>query len=361
MLATSSRFRSFAEIKLLVTFPPPPATDEALDACISSPSPRVLETLAQISGSIAVLGAGGKMGLHLAQMLQRGCQQLGRPATVTAVSRFGSVHSRAEFAASGITTLAADLSDPAQLQRLPEFEHLFFLAGVKFGTAHQPELLEQMNIRMPQLVAARYPAARFVALSTGCVYSFTTPESGGSRETDPTAPPGDYARSCLGREQAFQHAATEYGTRSSLIRLNYSIDLRYGVLVDLAQQLLTGQPIDLEMGYVNLIWQGDALDHIIQSLNHASAPPFVINVTGSQVLSVRSLAEQLAQELGVTPQFTGSSQPTAWLSQAERAHALLGPPRMSVAQMIAWTAAWLRQGNSTWNRPTHFETRGGAY
>lgn len=338
-----------------------PRTVTELDQRISTPTPEVLAAVEQLPGTFAVLGAGGKMGLHLCLMLHKACQQLGRRGAVTAISRFGSPRSREAFERAGIPVLAADLSDPARLETLPFFDQIFFLAGVKFGTSQQPELLERMNVEMPQGVARHFRDARIVALSTGCVYAFSTPASGGSREESETDPPGDYARSCLGREAAFRKAAEQYGTRSALIRLNYSIDLRYGVLVDLARKILAGEPISVEMGYVNLIWQGDALAHTIQSMPRASAPPFVVNVTGAEILSVRELALRLGELLGKCVEILGEEQPTAWLSNPAKAVRLFGPPRVTVEQMLQWTADWMANGGETWNKPTHFETRAGAY
>ncbi len=340
---------------------PAPRTTAELDHIMTEPPPGVLECLEGLPGPFGVLGAGGKMGLHVTQMLDRACRHGGRAGAVTAVSRFGSPDARAPFKRAGIPTLSADLSNPEDLDRLPDFEGLIFLAGVKFGTQNQPELLEQMNVRMPRLVASRYRTSRIVALSTGCVYSFQSPELGGSTEDQPTDPPGDYARSCLGREEAFREAAEQWGTRSTLIRLNYSIDLRYGVLVDLAQKVLAEEPISVEMGYVNIIWQGDAVAHILQALPWATAPPCVLNVTGAEVLAVRDLAHRLGQLLGKPVQLIGQEQPTAWLSNPSRAHQLFGPPRVSVEQMLEWTAHWVTQGGETWNKPTHFEARDGQY
>lgn len=338
-----------------------PRTTAELDQFMTEPAPGVVRSLEDLPGPLGVLGAGGKMGLHVTRMLDRACRQLGRANAVTAVSRFGSADSRSPFEHAGIPTLSADLSNPADLDRLPDFAGLIFLAGVKFGTQNQPELLEQMNVRMPRLVASRYRSSRIVALSTGCVYSFQPPDSGGSTEEEPTDPPGDYARSCLGREEAFREAAEQWGTRSTLIRLNYSIDLRYGVLVDLAQKVMAEEPISVEMGYVNILWQGDAAAHILQALPLATAPPCVLNVTGAEVLAVRDLALRLGQLLDKPVQLIGEEQPTAWLSNPSRAHQLFGPPRVSVEQMLQWTAQWITQGGDTWNKPTHFETRDGQY
>jgi len=330
---------------------------EQLDDHMSTPSEGVIEALGLCPGAILVLGAAGKMGYHVSCMLQRASVALGRMAPVRTVSRFGSSKARQKFEKAGFEVIAADLSDPIQVQNLAPAENIFFLAGMKFGTAQDPALLHRMNVEMPQLVAAHFPDARIVALSTGCVYSFTPPESGGSTETSETNPPGDYAQSCLGRESAFREA----GVRASLIRLNYSIDLRYGVLMDIGRAVLEGRAVNISTGYVNVIWQRDAIAHTIQSLPHACTPPFVINVTGPGILSVRELAEKFGARFDRPVVIEGEESSTAWLSNASHSHEIFGSPEVSVDQMIDWTATWLEQGGETLNKPTHFESRDGNY
>ena len=308
-----------------------------------------------------VLGAGGKMGFHLCLMLKRALAELGDNRRLVAVSRFGSAGTRQSFSDAGIQWISADLSESEQVARLPDAENLFFLAGIKFGTASNKNLLRLMNEQLPMLIASRFARSRIVALSTGCVYSFVTPESGGSTEASPTEPPGEYARSCIGREQAFRDAAQSQGTCSALVRLNYSVELRYGVLVDIAQNVLAGNPIDLSTGHVNVIWQGDAIEHIIQCLPHASAPPFVINITGSQILSIRDIADWFAEQFATEPSFVGSEARTAWLSNAAKSHSMFGQPKVSVQSMIEWIADWIKAGGETLGKPTHFQTRDGNY
>ncbi|MDG1898073.1 MAG: NAD(P)-dependent oxidoreductase [Fuerstiella sp.] len=340
---------------------PTPQTTTELDRLISEPSEDVIRAVERCPGTYAVLGAGGKMGFHVSLMLQRALRELGRNDRVTTISRFGSSAARRSFDEAGFRVIAADLSDPLAIAGLPVADNVFFLAGVKFGTSNQPEMLQRMNVDMPRLVAEHYQAARIVALSTGCVYSFASPESGGATEDSEVDPPGDYAKSCRGRESAFEVAAMSFGTRSSLIRLNYSIDLRYGVLLDVAQKVRASQPVNVDMGYANVIWQGDAIAHTIQSLPHADAPPFIVNITGPSVLSVRDIANMFGDRFGCTPIIEGSEQPTAWLSNAAKAHALFGQPRISLTQMVQWVADWLDQGGETLGKPTHFEVRSGSY
>lgn len=340
-----------------------PANESDLDNVISTPSEGVIETVRAHGGDFMVLGAAGKMGHHLCLMLRRSLAALGRDSAqrVIAVSRFGSVRSRDAFEAQGIETRVCDLSDPAAVAALPEVPNVFFLAGVKFGTASDADLLHRMNVEMPGRVAKRFASSRIVAFSTGCVYSFTPPESGGSTESDPTDPPGDYALSCLGREQAFTEVSMEHGTPVALIRLNYAIDLRYGVLVDICRKVLAGESVDVTMGYVNVIWQGDALAHAIQSLPHAASPPFKLNVTGPGVLSVRDLAGRLAEGLGREAILTGTEAPTSWLNNAGLSHRLFGAPATSLETMIDWIATWQKRGGPLLGKPTHFENRDGNY
>jgi nucleoside-diphosphate-sugar epimerase len=327
----------------------------------SLPDEGVLGALRACEGDVAVLGAAGKMGFHLARMVQRGLQAIGTDRRVFAISRFSSPDSKAPFIEHGIETISCDLGDIQQIAALPECPNVFFLGGVKFGTANAPELLKRCNVEMPALVAARFRLSRIVALSTGCVYSYVTPESGGSGEDDASSPVGEYAKSCLGREQAFGQASENSGTRVSLIRLNYSVDLRYGVPVDIGQKVLAGQPVDVSMGYVNVVWQGDAVRHVIQALAHAASPPFILNVTGRKVLAVRDIATRLGKLFGVEPILEGEEGPTAWLNSAAKAHALFGPPSIDEGTLLEWVAQWLKKGGDTLNRPTHFETRDGNY
>ncbi|MEQ9407241.1 MAG: NAD(P)-dependent oxidoreductase [Fuerstiella sp.] len=340
---------------------PTPTSADDLDQLISEPSAAAVSAVAACDGRFAVLGAGGKMGLHLCLMLQRALRQLGRTEPVTAVSRFGSSAVRDRFTALGLDVLSADLSDEEAIRRLPPFENVFFLAGVKFGTSDRPELLHQMNVQMPQIVAARFQSSRIVALSTGCVYSFCTPESGGAKEDDETSPPGAYAQSCLGREAAFIDAAEKFGTRSALIRLNYSIDLRYGVLVDIARCVMTGQPVHVDTGHVNVIWQGDAIAHTLQALPRVSAPPFIVNVTGAEILSVREIAAGFGRLFQKPVRIEGTEQPSAWLSNPAHAHRLFGSPTVSVDQMMYWIVEWLQRGGEILGKPTHFGVRDGSY
>lgn len=334
-----------------------PRNIDELHERASRPTSAVLSSLRSVRGRVLVIGAGGKMGFHLSQMLHRGLVEIGSAGRVIAVSRFASDGSIKLFEQNGIETIAADLNQTGAIERLPESSNIFYLAGVKFGTADNAELLQQTNVQLASDIAGRYSDGRIVALSTGCVYPFSNHLGGGSAETDQVDPPGDYAASCAGRENAFAHS----GARTSLIRLNYSVDLRYGVLVDLAQKVIRSQPVDLTTGYVNVIWQGDANAFIVQSLCHAASPPFVVNVTGIKILRVRDIANRFGELFGQPVAFTGVESETAWLSNAEKAHMLWGPPAIAEDELIEWVAAWTLAGGETLDKPTRFEIRDGKY
>lgn len=338
-----------------------PTSAEELDRMISNPEQSVIAAVEALPGDFLVLGAGGKMGLHLSQMLRRALTQLGRRDQVFAISRFTAPGSMRRFLADGISTHAADLSEPSAYVSLPDAANVFFLAGMKFGTASNPDLLDRMNVQTPRLVAEHYRASKIVALSTGCVYSFSSPESGGSTESSPTDPPGQYAISCLGRETQFIQASKRYQTACTLVRLNYSVELRYGVLVDIAIKVFHGQTIHVDTGYVNVIWQGDAISQIIRCMQIAQTPPAIINITGCEMLRIRDIAERFAEIFGKPARIAGTESPTAWLSNNAQSVKLFGAPSTSVDTMIERISRWIASGGETLGKPTHFENREGAY
>jgi nucleoside-diphosphate-sugar epimerase len=343
------------------SIPSLPCAPDAVDTFLSEPREGALEVLGDVHGDILVLGAGGKMGLHLCRLLREGMRRLGKANTVWAASRFQSLAGREAYEGEGIRTLVGDFEDPAFLAGLPECPVVFFLVGAKFGTAANPDLLRRINVEVPKAVAERFARSRLVVFSTGCVYAFTTPSSGGSTEHSPTAPVGDYARSCLGREQAFADASRRHGNPVVLVRLNYAVEFRYGVPVDVAGKIWRGEPIDVTMGYVNVIWQNDALNHIVQCLRLAASPAVPINITGPAMVPVRELAARLGRLLGRPPRIVGEEAPTAWLSDASRSHRLFGPPAVTLDEMLAWVSAWVMRGGDTFNKPTGFEKRDGNF
>ena len=340
----------------------PLLTEAELEDHLSTPTPGVLDTLRELEGDFMVLGAGGKMGPTLARMIRRGLDQMGHPhRAVHAVSRFSSASARENLGQHGINTLACDLLDRAALQALPDAANIIFMAGQKFGTDDHPELTWVMNTLVPALVAERYARSRIVVFSTGCVYPLTTIESGGSQETDRLGPPGDYANSCVGRERIFTHYALQNNTSILMFRLSYAIDLRYGVIHDVAQKILRDEPVDVTMGYANVIWQRDANARAIQCLNRVSSPPAILNVTGLERVSIRELAEKLGARMGKAPQIIGKESGTAWLFNAQRSYDWFGTPETSLDEMIEATAQWVVHGGVSLGKPTHFETRDGHF
>jgi len=340
---------------------PAPTTIKELDDLISTPTERVVETVRNLDGRFAVLGAGGKMGFHISLMLQRALHTAGRGEPVIAISRFGDAAKRRQFEDAGLEVVAADLAEPDQVAALPDAANVISLAAIKFGTNGRPDLLRRINVDTSQLVTDRYRDSRIVMLSTGCVYPFVTPESGGCTEATPASAPGEYAQSRLSQENVFAEASMRNGTRVAMVRLNYSIDLRYGVLLDVAHKVYNKQPLDVTMGYANVIWQGDAVAHIIQALQVADSPAVPLNVTGPEIIRIRELAHAFGKRFGVTPKITGTEENTAWLNNASKSHGLFGPPNVSLEQMIEWVACWLEQGGETLDKPTHFEARGQGY
>jgi nucleoside-diphosphate-sugar epimerase len=336
-------------------------TEAELERLLSEPSPAVVETLKTLDSDLLILGVGGKMGPTLARMAARALTAARSPRHVIAVARFSRPELRQQLEGWDIQTIAADLLDRNALAALPESRHIIFMAGQKFGTTGNPAQTWALNTYLPALVAERFRSARIVVFSTGNVYPLTPVVQGGSVERDPPEPVGEYANSCLGRERMFEYFSHTEGLRCAIMRLNYAIDLRYGVLLDIAQKVKASQPVDLGMGAANVIWQGDANAWALRLLDHCTAPPFVLNVTGPELVSVRRVAEQFGAILGTTPIFVGSEGSAALLNNAAQAQRLFGYPRISLEQMIHWTAAWVQTGGPTLNKPTHFETRDGRF
>lgn len=337
------------------------ASEDELEAVLAEPSHQALAALRTLDSDLLILGVGGKMGPTLARMAAQALATLGSPFQVIAVARFSQPALRTKLEAWGVKTVACDLLDRAALAALPTSRNVIFMAGQKFGTTGAPSQTWAMNTYMPALVAERFVDARVVVFSTGNVYPLTPVVQGGAVESDAPAPLGEYAASCLGRERIFEHFSLTRGLRCAIMRLNYAIDLRYGVLLDVAIKVKQNHPVDLSMGAANVIWQGDANAQALALLEHCSSPPFVLNVTGPETVSVRRVAERFGAIFGVEPHFTGSEAPTALLSNAAKAQRLFGYPRVSLDQMIEWTAAWVEQGGALLNKPTHFEARDGRF
>ncbi len=335
-------------------------TEAELDEALSRPTEGVIATLGRHAGDIVVLGAGGKMGPTLCQMLARAVAVRGESRRIYAVSRFGSPEAAARLGPE-VVPVSSDLLDAAAVQQLPDATIVFYLVGRKFGATADAATTWAVNTYAPSLVARRYAGRRIVAFSSGNVYPLWDVESAGPDESVPPEPLGEYGMSVLGRERIFEYFSRQSHTPTVLLRLNYACDLRYGVLVDLAMQILHGEPIDLSMGFFNTIWQGDAVAMAIRALDYAAVPPRVFNLTGPEVLSVWEVCTRLGERLGVRPKFTGQEADTALLSNAAAALAALGPLQVSAEQLIEWVASWLRSGGRTLDKPTHFQNRQGRF
>ena len=329
----------------------------ALEELLSRPDGDLIADLATIDGDILVLGATGKMGPTLARMAKRAAPG----KTVYAAARFSDPALVAQFESQDIVPIRVDLLDPAQVAKLPDVKNVMLMAGFKFGASNDPSRTWAMNTLLPGQVAGALRDRRLVTFSTGCVYPFVAVASGGSVESSGLTPPGEYANSCVGRERVVSWLSAENNTASLLFRLNYAIDLRYGVLHDIAAKVLAGASVDVSTGHVNVIWQGDANAMALRSLLHVGTPAVPLNVTGPETVSVRALAELFGQIMGMTPNIVGMEAPTAWLNNAGKAFGLMGYPKVSLLQMVEWTADWLGRSMPTLSKPTGFQVRDGAY
>lgn len=332
-----------------------------LEDRLSQPREGLVDDLRKLDGDILVLGAGGKMGPSLVRLALRGVAAAGTGARVIAVSRFSEPGLADSLREAGAEVVAADVADDAALRALPDAPNVVYLVGTKFGTSGREHATWATNAYLPGRVASRYAGARVAALSTGNVYPLVPVVSGGCTERTPVGPVGEYAMSCLGRERVLAHFADRDGTAVALIRLNYAVETRYGVLVDIARAIVAGEPVDVTTGQVNLVWQGYANEVTLRSLRHAANPPFVLNVTGPELASVRQLAAALGERLGREPVIAGEEAATAALANAQRCHGLFGYPDVPLAELVDWTAAWVAADLPVHGKPTHFQTRDGRF
>ncbi len=336
-------------------------SEAELETLLAEPYPETVDVLRRLEGDVMILGAGGKMGPSLARLAANACRLAGGAKRVIAVSRFSDKSIREKLEAQRVATIACDLLDGAAVDRLPRITNVIFMAGRKFGERGSESLTWMNNVVVPANVARIYRDSRIVVFSTGCVYPLVGAETGGSRETDAPEPIGEYANSCLGRERVFEFCSERFGTRVVLFRLNYAIDLRYGVLHDIAANVYNRRPVDLTVNAVNFIWQGDANNRALLSLARAQSPPAIVNVTGPETFEVRSLAEQFARRFGVEPQFTGTPGGRAYLSNPSRSIEWFGPPRVPGDLLIDWEAEWVKSGGKSLGKPTHFQVVDGQF
>lgn len=329
-----------------------------LEDVMTTPSPTLIAELKQIPGDLIVLGIGGKMGPTLARLAKRAAPD----RRVIGVARFSEKGLREQLQSWGIECIAADLLDRAKVEALPKLPNVVFMAGRKFGSTGSEELTWAMNAHVPSIVAEAFAGSRIVAFSTGCVYPYVDVTKGGATEaTQAVPPPGAYANSCVAREGMFQYFSKLHGTPGRLIRLNYAIDMRYGVLHDVASKVFAGRTIDLAMGHVNVIWQGDANTMVLRSFAHCTAPTTPLNISGPETTSIRWLAGEFGKRFGKTPAFTGSEAPDAWLVNTTQAQKLFGPPTVPLSRLIDWTADWIQRGLPSLGKDTHYDTRDGTY
>ena len=338
------------------------AGETTLERLLTTPRPELIKDLRTGSGDLVVLGAGGKMGPSLAKLARAGLDAAGRTGDVVhAVSRFPDDSLRRDLAEAGVNAIPFDLVANDDLSPLPDAAGVIHMVGAKFGAGNNPSWAWEINAALPDRVARRYRTSRIVTLSTGNVYPFVTPGSGGATEATPPEPVGEYAQSCLGRERVFGFAARTWGIPLSVIRLNYAIDLRYGVLADIATRVLAGEAVPITTGHVNVVWQGYANEVVLRSLTHANTEVFTINLTGPELLEVRDVAHRFAELFGTDARFTGSPGPTALLSDSTRCMKMFGRPDVTADRLIQWQARWMLDGLPMTGKPTKWAVRDGRF
>lgn len=332
-----------------------------LENKLSTPSKRLIKDMQKVEGDILILGVGGKVGPSMAKLAIRTIRECGSDQNVIGVSRFSNSGLREELEDLGIKTIAADLMREKELRALPEIKNVIYLVGRKFGTSGKEHLTWAINTYLPGRVAKRFQQSRIVVFSTGNIYPFVDYWSGGATEHTPPGPVGEYAQSCLGRERMFEYFSHEYDIPMLFFRLNYAVEMRYGNLLEIAQAVFEGDPIDIRNGYMNVMWQGDVNEVALRSLLYCSSPPKLLNVTGPETIAVRSVANKFGNIFGKEPQFMHQEESTALLSNGALAHKFFGYPLISLDQIIEWTADWVKQGGRTIDKPTHFQIRSGNF
>ncbi|MGZ8901566.1 MAG: NAD-dependent epimerase/dehydratase family protein [Limisphaerales bacterium] len=344
-----------------MTLPLEIKTEEELENVLTKPAPSLVQFITRLSSPLVIIGAGGKMGPTLAALAKRAADQARHDLEVIAVSRFTNPSAKAWLEKRGVKTHHADLLKREEIDRLPDSANVIYLVGLKFGTAQNPGATWVMNTIPPAYVSERYRGSKIVALSSGNVYPMSDATTLGSQEEDPLTPHGEYPNAVVARERTFEFFSQQNNTPVSLIRLFYAVELRYGVLVDIALKILRAEPISLRNGYFNCIWQGDANEMIIRSLSLATSPPSRFNLCQPEVYSVRTVAVELGEHMNTAPLFKDSEEPTSLIGDPARICQALGRPGTRFAEVLKWTADWVRKGGRTLDKPTHFEVRDGIY
>ena len=340
---------------------PPITNEQELDELMSRPRRILIEFMKSVTSPLVILGAGGKMGPTLAILARRAALEAGNSLKIIAISRFSDPEVRQNLERQGVHTLSVDLMERSSYEQLPDASHVIYLIGLKFGTSLNPGMTWATNTLIPAYTCERYPHSKMVALSSGNVYPLTPVQGPGARETDPLEPLGEYSNSCVARERIFDYYSSRNGTPIALIRLFYALDLRYGVLFDIAKRVFTGEPIDLATGYFNCIWQGDANEMIIRALSLVGSPPYALNLTSPARFSVRQVAQEFSHLMGKYAILEGVETDSALLGNTEKLTAILGEPGTPWDWAMRWTADWVMMGGSSLSKPTHFETRNGKY
>jgi dTDP-4-dehydrorhamnose reductase len=345
----------------MIEYPEKISNEDQLEELLSRPGDELVDVVSKLDGDLLFLGITGKIGPSLSMMAAKACKKAGVKKRILGVSRHIDMRQRKSFEAAGIEFIQGDMLDTCFLKKLPAIKNVFYLAGMKFGSTANLPLTWAINSLLPGLVIEHFCKSRIVVFSTGAVYPLVPISSGGSVETDLPEPVGEYAQSCLGRERIFEYGSQRYKTEVILIRLNYSLEMRYGVLSDIAIRVMNGNPIDLTMGYFNVIWQGDMNDFVLRSIEHTECPAKILNITGPEILSVRDVALDFARLFRNEPEFTGKEAGNALISNSSEAYRLFGRPKIPATVVIKWIAGWLKEGGRLLNKPTHFEVRNGKY
>ena len=337
------------------------AGEEMLDDLLCIPRPELIDMMSGLDGDIMILGIAGKMGITLGRLAQNAAQTAGVKKKIYGVARFSNDEARQNLEKWGIETIKCDLLDPDAVAELPQVANIIYMAGRKFGTDGSEELTWAMNTVAPAYVAHRFKNSRIVVFSTGCVYPLVPVESRGCTEDVAPAPVGEYSQSCLGRERVFGHFSKQNGTKALLYRLNYAADLRYGILLDVANRIWSGQPVSISVPYFNVIWQGDANNYALLGLSLCESPAAVLNVTGPEVIAVTHIAEEFGRIFNKTVEYTGVPGNVNYLNNASRLFKLFGNPEVSLDKMIQWQAEWIMNGGRNLGKPTHFEINDGKF